>query len=74
MSISEITYTVVREDGIYEILRVDGTHNFVVVQTNIRTKEKAVEACKTWQKRQNDTYQITKSTPLPSLENKSQQP
>ena len=52
MSMSEVIYSVVEYGGIYEILRVDGTHNFAIVQTNLRTKEKAIEACKIWQQRE----------------------
>lgn len=37
--------------GIYEVIRVDDNGVIVVVQTNIRTKEKAIEACKRWNER-----------------------
>jgi hypothetical protein len=46
---SDIQYVIKQAHGIYEILRVDGTHHYVVVQTNIRTREKAEEACRRWQ-------------------------
>jgi hypothetical protein len=56
-TISEILYTVAenKDFGIYEILRVTGTIHYEVVQTNIRTYEKAEEACRTWQQRQTET-------------------
>jgi hypothetical protein len=43
-------YLVVEYEGIYEIIRLDGERT--VVQTNIRTAEKAIEACRTWQNRE----------------------
>jgi hypothetical protein len=43
------TYVVVEYEGIYEVVEID---NYAVVQTNIRTFEKAVEACRTWQRRE----------------------
>jgi len=44
-------YVVTVDHGIYEIVRVDN-HSHEVVQTNIRTREKADQACKIWQKRE----------------------
>lgn len=48
----EVVYTVMKSDGIYEVLRVDSSYNFIVVQTNIRTEQKAKEACRTWKNRE----------------------
>ena len=50
-------YKVVSHYGIYEIVRVDHDGHVAVVQTNIRTIEKAVEACRTWQNRQLNNQQ-----------------
>jgi hypothetical protein len=44
-------YYIVKSYGIYEIIRVDDIR-WEVVQTNIRTRKKAVEACKIWQERE----------------------
>jgi hypothetical protein len=53
---STATYILVEDSGIYEIMRVDEYANCVVVQTNIRTQEKAVEARKIWQLRELDKH------------------
>lgn len=45
-------YIVVEYEGIYEVIKVDKWTNCIVVQTNIRTKEKADEACKIWKERE----------------------
>jgi len=45
-----ILYFVTMEEGVYEIVRVDGAQQ--VVQTNIRTIEKAIQACNDWQQRE----------------------
>ena len=47
-----IKYIVGEDYGIWEILRVDGNKICAVVQTNIRTHEKAHEACRIWQERE----------------------
>jgi hypothetical protein len=46
---------VVRSEGIYEVIRADDNGCIVIVQTNIRTVEKAKEACRTWQERANQS-------------------
>lgn len=38
----------------YEIVRWDSYANRVVVQTNIRTREKALQACQDWIQRERD--------------------
>lgn len=43
-------YVIGQERGVYEIIRLDLSGEEVVVQTNIRTKEKANSACMRWQK------------------------
>jgi hypothetical protein len=45
-------YFIAGKYGIYEIVRMDGADKWEVVQTNIRTYEKAIEACIRWQKRE----------------------
>lgn len=40
--------------GIYDVVRWDSHHTVVVVQTNIRTYEKARVACAIWQQRENE--------------------
>jgi hypothetical protein len=45
-------YVIAQEHGIYEIVRLDASGGHEVVQTNIRTKEKANSACITWNKRE----------------------
>jgi hypothetical protein len=45
------TYVVAEYDGIYEVIR---TADYAVVQTNIRTLEKAKEACRTWERRETE--------------------
>lgn len=49
----EVLYLVVNDEdiGVYEVVRVESS--CVVVQTNLRTQEKAAEACKIWQEREN---------------------
>lgn len=44
-------YVIGQEHGVYEIVRV-GEKDHSIVQTNIRTWEKAVEARKIWQARE----------------------
>lgn len=44
-------YIVVQDHGIYEVLEL-GEKTQIVVQTNIRTREKAIEARKIWQARE----------------------
>ena len=44
-------YVIGQEHGVYEIIRVS-EKNHSIVQTNIRTWEKAVEARKIWQQRE----------------------
>jgi predicted nucleotide-binding protein (sugar kinase/HSP70/actin superfamily) len=50
-------YILTEHEGIYEIVRIDDSANCVVVQTNIRTHEKAVEARKTWQRRELEKHE-----------------
>lgn len=52
-------YIVVKDDDfdVYEIVRVDEERNCIVMQTNIRTQEKANQACKAWQERERAKYE-----------------
>lgn len=51
------TYLIAKQDGIYEIVKVDEKINCVVVQTNIRTHEKALQAQITWLLRELGNYE-----------------
>jgi hypothetical protein len=45
------TYTIMKHDGIYEIVRVNPV-KCEVVQTNIRNQSKAEVACRIWEARE----------------------
>ena len=50
-----VIYTIASHRGIYEIGRWDDqTKEYVTVQTNIRTHEKAVQARQDWQQRERE--------------------
>ena len=47
-------YIVAKDDDldIYEVVRVDEWQSYLVMQTNIRTREKAEAACRIWHQRE----------------------
>jgi hypothetical protein len=52
---SNILYFTTENHGIWEIVRVDTTlTRCEVVQTNIRTVQKAIRACMEWQEREDE--------------------
>jgi hypothetical protein len=51
------TYLITKQDGIYEIVKVDDKINCIVVQTNIRTYEKAIQAQIDWIARELTKYE-----------------
>jgi len=48
------SYWIDHRTGDYEVVRWDSPLKHEVVQTNIKTRDKAVEATETWQKRDAD--------------------
>jgi hypothetical protein len=63
------TYKSVYRYGIHEIVRIGEDGKVAVVETNIRTKEKAEQACQDWERRERE-----KSIPLSQWEKKLSQP
>lgn len=54
-----IKYVVIKDSTIYEVVRIDDKCNYKVMQTNIRSRDKAQEACKIWHQRELDREQRT---------------
>jgi len=48
-----VRYFIWRYNDIFEVVRHDA-QSFIVVQTNIRTREKAEEATRIWQQREQE--------------------